>query len=60
MEAGAEDDTSWCFKEELWITRRCGGILQRTALKSPRVEAVEEFRKAVEESEKAAAQKQHQ
>lgn len=64
MEAGAEDDTFMVFQ---------GGGLQypldnapvwryiaKNGLKSPRVEAVEEFRKAVEESEKAAAQKQQQ
>jgi hypothetical protein len=34
--------------------------IAKNGLKSPRVEAVEEFRKAVEESEKAAAQKQQQ
>jgi hypothetical protein len=34
--------------------------IAKDGLKSPRVEAVEEFRKAVEESEKAAAQKQQQ
>ena len=64
MEAGAEDDTFMVF---------IGGALQfpmdnppvwnyvgKNALKPPRVEAVEEFRKAVEESEKAAEQKQQQ
>jgi Flp pilus assembly protein TadD len=57
MEAGAEDDTFMVFQ---------GGGLQypldnapvwsyiaNNGLKSPRVEAVEEFRKALEESEKA-------
>jgi hypothetical protein len=62
MEAGAEDDTFVMFQ---------GGGLQypldnapvwryiaKDGLKSPPVTAVEEFRKAVEESEKGAAQKQ--
>jgi hypothetical protein len=64
MEVGAEDDTFMVFQ---------GGALQfpldsppmwkyvgKNALKPPRVEAVEEFRKVVEESEKAAEQKQQQ
>jgi hypothetical protein len=64
MGAGAEDDTFMVFQ---------GGGLQyplgnapvwryiaKNGLKSPRVEAVEEFRKAVEESEKAVAEKQQQ
>ena len=64
MEAGAEDDTFMVFQ---------GGALQfpldnppvwkyvgKNALKPPRVEAVEEFRKVVEESERAAEQKKQQ
>jgi len=64
MEAGAADDTFMVFQG--------GGVqypldnapvwkyIAKNGLKSPRVEAVEEFRKAVEESEKAAVQKQQQ
>jgi len=64
MEAGAQDDTLMVF---------IGGAVEypldhapvwrytaKNGLKPPRVEAVEEFRKALEESDKAAAQKQQQ
>ena len=59
MEAGAEDDTFMVFQggglryplENAPVWR----YIAKDGLKSPRVEAVEEFR---EESEKAAAQKQ--
>ena len=64
MEAGAEDDTFMVFQgggsqyplDNAPVWR----YIAKNGLKSPRVEAVEEFRKAVEESEKAAAQKQQQ
>ena len=64
MEAGAEDDTFMVFiggavkypmdSPPVWK------YVAKDGLKAPRVEAVEQFRKAVEESEKAAAQKQQQ
>ena len=55
---------SWCFKVEALQYRLDNApvwrYIAKNGLKSPRVEAVEEFREAVEESEKAAAQKQQQ
>ena len=63
MEVGAQDDTFMVFQ---------GGVpypvdnapvwkhIAKDGLKAPGVAAVEQFRKAVEESEKAAAQKQQQ
>jgi len=63
MEAGAEDDTFMVFQggvqypldnPPVWM------YIKKDGLKPPRVVAVEEFRKAVEESDKAAAQKQQQ
>lgn len=64
MEAGAEDDTFMVFiggavpypldNAPVWK------YVAKDGLKPPRVEAVEEFRKTVEESDKAAAQKRQQ
>jgi len=63
MEAGAENDTFMVFQggeqytvdnPPVWM------YIAKDGLKPPRVVAVEEFRKAVEESDKAAAQKQQQ
>jgi hypothetical protein len=63
MELGADDDTFKVFQ---------GGVqypvdnppawtyVAKDGLKGPGVAAVEQFRKAVEESEKATAQKQQQ
>ena len=63
MELGAEDDTFKVFQggaqhpvdnPPVWT------YVAKDGLKGPGVAAVEQFRKAVEESEKAAAQKQQQ
>jgi hypothetical protein len=63
MEAGAEDDTFMVFQggvqypidnPPVWM------YLAKDGLKPPRVVAVEEFRKVVEASDKASAQKQQQ
>ena len=62
MEARAEDDTFMVFQGGGLQYPLDNGLVWRyiaeDGLKSPRVEAVEEFRKALEESEKAAAQEQ--
>ena len=62
VELGSSDDMFEVFRADIY-TRRGAPIWQYVAkdgLKPPNVTAVEQFRKAVEESEKAAAQKQKQ
>ena len=61
MEAGAAEDTFRVFQGGVKYPLENAPVWQLTAkdgLKPPGVTAVEEFRKAVEESEKAAQQKQ--
>jgi hypothetical protein len=62
MEVGSSDDMFEVFRADIY-TGRGAPVWQYVAkdgLKPPSVTAVEQFRKAVEESEKAAAQKQKQ
>jgi hypothetical protein len=62
MELGSSDDMFEVFRADIY-TGRDAPVWQYVAkdgLKPPSVTAVEQFRKAVEESEKAAAQKQKQ
>jgi hypothetical protein len=62
MEVGSSDDMFEVFRADIY-TGRGAPVWQYVAkdgLKPPSVTAVEQFRKAVEESEKAAAQKQTQ
>lgn len=63
MEVGAEDDTFMVFQGGVQYAVDNAPVwkyIARDGLKPPGVAAVEQFRKAVEESEKAAAQKQRQ
>jgi hypothetical protein len=63
MEVGAENDTFKVFKGGVEYPVDYAPVwnyIAKDGLKPPSVAAVEEFRKAVEESEKAAAQKQQQ
>jgi len=63
MEAGAQDDTFMVFHGGVPYPADYAPVWRHVAkdgLKAPGVAAVEQFRKAVEESEKAAAQKQQQ
>ena len=63
MEVGAEDDTFMVFQGGVPFPLDIAPIWKHIAkdgLKPPAVAAVEQFRKGVEDSEKAAAQKQQQ
>ena len=63
MEVGAEDDTFMVFRGGVAYPLDAAPVWRHIAkdgLKPPDVAAVEQFRKAVEDSEKAAAQKQQQ
>ena len=63
MEVGAEDDTFEVFQGGLQYPLDSAPVwnyVAKDGLKPPGVAAVEQFRKAVEESVKAAAQKQQQ
>jgi len=63
METGTEDDTFMVFQGGRPYSVDNAPVWKYVAkdgLKAPRVEAVEQFRKAVEESEKAAAQKRQE
>jgi hypothetical protein len=63
MEVGAEDDTFMVFQGGVPYPLDIAPVWKHIAkdgLKPPAMAAVEQFRKAVEDSEKAAAQKQQQ
>jgi hypothetical protein len=63
MDVGAQDDTFKVFKGGVEYPVDYAPVwnyVAKDGLKPPRVAAVEQFRKAVEESETAAAQKQQQ
>jgi hypothetical protein len=63
MEVGGENDTFKVFKGGVQYPVDYAAVwnyIAKDGLKPPNVAAVEQFRKAVEESEKAAAQKQQQ
>jgi hypothetical protein len=63
MELGAEDDTFKVFQGKVQYpvdTAPAWMFVAKDGLKAPGVAAVEQFRKAVEEAEKAAAQKKQQ
>ena len=62
MEVGSSDDMFEVFRADIYAGRGAPvwQYVAKDGLKPPSVTAVEQFRKAVEESEKAAAQKQKQ
>jgi hypothetical protein len=62
MEVGSSDDMFEVFRADIYAGHDAPvwQYVAKDGLKPPSVTAVEQFRKAVEESEKAAAQKQKQ
>jgi hypothetical protein len=62
MEVGSTDDMFQVFRADIYSGRGAPvwSYMAKDGLKPPAVTAVEQFRKAVEEAEKAAAQKQQQ
>ena len=62
MDVGSSDDMFEVFRADIYAGHDApvGQYVEKDGLKPPSVTAVEQFRKAVEESEKAAAQKQKQ